>query len=94
MIFLIACEDRGHPLFADTTLPHHDNPAWLYARASYRAIFHGLCKFNKSVWLRAIVNLRFLRKYSSLLFYENQTARFQKIVRIGAPRILDFSRTS
>jgi hypothetical protein len=68
MVALIACDDRGDSLFTDTRLLDRYAPVWLYTRANWRAIFHALCTFNKSVWAAAIVNLRVLRKYQPLWF--------------------------
>jgi hypothetical protein len=41
MISLVASDDCGEPLFTDTRVSHHYGPARFFARASWRAIFHG-----------------------------------------------------
>jgi hypothetical protein len=63
IIWVIASDDLAGTLATDTRVPRHYAPAWLCTRASWRAIFHALCTFNKSVLAGAIVNLRLLRKY-------------------------------
>ena len=42
MIFLIVSDDRGHPLFADTSISNHHDPAWRCTRASWRGLFYAL----------------------------------------------------
>jgi hypothetical protein len=62
MIPFIGCDDRSDSLFTDTRLLDRYTPVWLYTRANWRAIFHALCTFNKSVRAAAIV---------ICVFYEN-----------------------
>jgi hypothetical protein len=40
MIPLVASDDGGHPLFTNTRVAHHYDPAWFGTRASWRAFFH------------------------------------------------------
>src|SRR5437867_13399240 len=62
-VALVASDNCGHPLFADTRIPNHHDPAERKDRASCGAFFHGCMTFYKSATANAILNLRFLRKY-------------------------------
>jgi hypothetical protein len=82
---LIACDDCGDSRFADTRVPDHYAAAWFCARASWSAIFHALCTFNKSTLAGAIVNLRLLRKYQPLsLFSGTRASKFLEICQVKA----------
>ena len=64
MISLIACDDCSDSLLADTHVPDHYDPAGFSTRASWRAIFHALCTFNKPVRAAATLNPRFCENIS------------------------------
>ena len=46
LIPLITPDDRSHAGLADARISHHHDPIWLFARASYRAIFHCFGELN------------------------------------------------
>ena len=48
-IRLVAHNDCGHPLFADTRVLDQYDPVWLCTRAKWSAISHALCTSSKSV---------------------------------------------
>ena len=55
VIPLVAPNDCGHALFADTRVPHHYDPTQREDRASCRTFFHGYERFNKSAGTAAMV---------------------------------------
>jgi hypothetical protein len=62
MVPKMAADNCDQALLANYSVSHHNNPAWLHARASCRAIFHTYMSFNKPVPFAAMINLRVLRK--------------------------------
>jgi hypothetical protein len=62
MIRLIASDDRGQTLFADTGITDDHDPPWFSARASWRAFVRTYASLNKSIRVAAIANFVFFTK--------------------------------
>ena len=80
MVAWVAANNCDQALLANDGIADRHDPARFFAAASWRAFFPSDASFNKSVRAVAIVNLRLLRKYSSLsFFFGNERAKFPKI---------------
>jgi hypothetical protein len=87
MISLVASDDCGHPLFVDTRVAHHNNPAWFCACTSWRGCFHAYIRFNKSI--RAIANGKFSVFYETVLPFIIVLRNPRPKVPENLPRFID-----
>jgi hypothetical protein len=67
-------------VFTDTSIAHHNDPAWFGTRASWRAFRCTYGSFNKSRRVAAIANSAFFAKIflTNTFFYGEGRAKFPK----------------